>query len=273
MTHSYETIAVEKSDGVTTLRFNRPEKKNAMSPRLHREMLEAMDVLEDDPDTRVLIVTGSGDSFCAGQDLKEFFAELEGKPDERRRAAKTSAEWQALKLRLFAKPTIAAVNGWCFGGGFVPVAVCDLAVAADEAVFGLSEINFGQFPGGLVTQALDEVMRPRDYLYFAMTGETFDGRKAADIGLVNFSVPLKDLDGAVRRLATKLMEKDPVALRQTKEVYKIGKRMDWEQAYAWAMAKGNELTFHQEGAWVNEGIGQFKDKKYKPGLGSFKPEE
>ena len=90
------------------------------------------------------------------------------------------------------------------------------------------------------------------------------------MGLVNFAVPRKDLDDAVRKLAGKLLEKDPVALRQVKEVYKYGEQMNWEQAYAWAMAKGNELTFHQDGAWVNKGIAQFRDKKYKPGLGSFK---
>jgi trans-feruloyl-CoA hydratase/vanillin synthase len=273
MDASYRTIRIEKAQGVTTLRFNRPEKKNAMSPELHREVIKALDILEDDEETRVLVVTGSGDSFCAGQDLQEFFAELEGKPVERRRTSKISAEWQGMKLRLFMKPTIAAVNGWCFGGAFLHLAACDLAVAAEEATFGLSEINFGNFPGGLVTRALDDLLRPRDFLYFAMTGETFDGRTAANIGLVNFAVPRKNLDSAVQKLAEKLLDKDPVALRQVKEVYKFGRQMNWEQAYAWAMAKGNELTYHQKGAWLNRGIGQFRDKKYKPGLAEFEPGE
>ena len=270
MDSHFETIRIDKADGITTLMFNRPEKKNAMSPQLHREMREALEILEDDEETRVLVLTGAGDSFCAGQDLHEFFAKLEDKPIERRRASKISAEWQGVKLRLFAKPTIAAVNGWCFGGAFIPMAACDLAIAAEEAKFGLSEINFGNFPGGQVTVALEKLLRPRDFLYYAMTGETFDGRTAAAMGLVNFAVHRKDLDDAVRKLAGKLLEKDPVALRQVKEVYKYGEQMNWEQAYAWAMAKGNELTFHQDGAWVNKGIAQFRDKKYKPGLGSFK---
>ncbi|MFQ5915121.1 MAG: p-hydroxycinnamoyl CoA hydratase/lyase [Nitrospinota bacterium] len=267
---SFETIRIEKSGGITTVLFNRPEKKNAMSPQMHREMTEALAYLEDDGETRVLVITGAGDSFCAGQDLEKFFAELEGKPKERRRVSKLSAEWQGVRLRLFPKPTIASINGWCFGGAFTTVASCDLAVAAEEATFGLSEVNFGNFPGGLVTRALDDLLRPRDFLYFAMTGEPFDGKKAAAIGLVNFAVPRKELEGAVRALAEKLLDKDPVALRQVKEVYKIGKQMSWEQAYAWAIAKGNELTLHQEGAWLEQGIGQFREKKYKPGQKPFK---
>lgn len=273
MNRSYETIRLEKANGVTTVFLNRPEKKNAMSPQMHREMTEALAFLEDDDGTRVLVITGSGDSFCAGQDLQKFFVELEGKPQERRRVSRLSAEWQGVRLRLFPKPTIASINGWCFGGAFTTVASCDLAVAAEEATFGLSEVNFANFPGGLVTRALDDLLRPRDFLYYAMTGEPFDGKAAAAIGLVNFAVPRKDLDAAVRRLAEKLLTKDPVALRQVKEVYKFGKQMNWEQAYAWAMAKGNELTFHQKGTWLEEGIGQFREKKYRPGLGDFEREK
>ncbi|MBI2881771.1 MAG: p-hydroxycinnamoyl CoA hydratase/lyase [Candidatus Tectomicrobia bacterium] len=273
MNRSYETIRLEKANGVTTVFLNRPEKKNAMSPQMHREMTEALAFLEDDDETRVVVITGSGDSFCAGQDLQKFFVELEGKPQERRRVSRLSAEWQGVRLRLFPKPTIASINGWCFGGAFTTVASCDLAVAAEEATFGLSEVNFANFPGGLVTRALDDLLRPRDFLYYAMTGEPFDGKAAAAIGLVNFAVPRKELDAAVRRLAEKLLTKDPMALRQVKEVYKFGKQMNWEQAYAWAMAKGNELTFHQKGTWLEEGIGQFREKKYRPGLGDFEREK
>ena len=81
------------------------------------------------------------------------------------------------------------VNGWCFGGAFTPLVSCDLAIAAEEATFGLSEINWGIIPAGVVSKAVAQVMSQRDALYYIMTGETFDGRKAAAMGLVNEAVP------------------------------------------------------------------------------------
>ena len=273
MAPRYETIQVEKASGVTTLRLNRPEKKNAMSPKMHEEISELLSLLEDDDETRVLVLTGTGDSFCAGQDLEKFFEELEGRPKERRRVSRLSAEWQGVRLRLFPKPTIASINGWCLGGAFTTVASCDLAIAAEEAQFGLPEVNFGNFPGGLVTRSLDGLLRPRDLLYYALTGERFDGKTAAAIGLVNFAAPRAELEAATRRLAEKLLSKDPLALRQAKEVYKLGQLMSFEQAYAWAMAKGNELTLLQKGAWLRQGIGQFKEGRYKPGLEASSCEE
>lgn len=265
MARTYETILVEAEDGVTTVRMNRPEKKNAMNPRMHEEMNEALEAIEYDEATRVVVITGVGDSFSAGMDLKEFFYNLEGTPS-RARYSKLANLWGGHRLRLFPKPTIAAVNGWCFGGAFTPLAVCDLALAADEAIFGLSEINVGIFPGGLVTQALKTLLRPRDFMYLALTGEQFGGQRAAELGLVNRSVPRAQLAAETRALAGTLKSKDPVALRQTKDVYRQSLTMDWEQAYAFAMAKHNELTLLQKGAWMEDGVLAFTDEgRYKPG--------
>ena len=105
----------------------------------------------------------------------------------------------------FEKPTIAMVNGWCFGGAFTPLVACDLAFAAEEAKFGLSEINWGILPGGNVTRAVAEVMSHRDALYYIMTGELFDGRKAAEMRLVNEALPLADLKARVRAVCDTLL--------------------------------------------------------------------
>ena len=97
---------------------------------------------------------------------------------------------------MYNKPTIAMVNGWCFGGGFSPLVACDLAIAADEAVFGLSEINWGIPPGNLVSKAMADTVGHRRALHYIMTGDTFTGVEAADMGLVNSSVPLAELRDA-----------------------------------------------------------------------------
>ena len=165
--NSLETLEVEKKSGITTLRFNRVAKKNAMNPTLHREMHAVLSELDQDDETHVLVITGKGDSFCAGEDLKEYFYDLKDRPMESERIRKISYEWRGRMLRLFSKPTIASVNGWCFGGAFAVVANCDLALAAEEAKFGLSEINFGHFPGGLVPRAILDLMRWREVMLFA----------------------------------------------------------------------------------------------------------
>jgi trans-feruloyl-CoA hydratase/vanillin synthase len=266
----YTAIEVKREAGVTWLIFNRPEKKNAMNPALHREMHHALSELDQDDDTRVLVITGKGDSFCAGEDLKQYFYELKDKPRESERIRKIAYEWRGRMLRLFSRPTIACVNGWCFGGAFAVVGNCDLAIAAEEAKFGLSEINFRNFPGGLVPRAIMDMLRWREVMYYSLTGDPFDGRRAAEIGLVNYAVPRTSLEEEARKLAAKLIEKDPIALKETKEVLRIGRHLNDEETWYWAQAKTNEMTYLQKGEWLDKGIGQFAEKQYRPGLGSFK---
>jgi len=185
---SYKTLVIEIADKVAKVIFNRPEKKNAMDPQLHEDMTKALEDLRYNDDVAVLVVTGAGNAFCAGMDLKEFFHALKvDKPQEFDRVFRLATEWRGRTLRYYPKPTIAMVNGYCFGGAFSIVEGCDLAVAADEATFGLSEINFRAFPGGSVSKSLANVMHSRDALFYAMTGRTFNGKKAAEIKLVNFS--------------------------------------------------------------------------------------
>src|SRR5450830_1083263 len=113
---TYETILTRTEDGIGFITLNRPEKRNAMNPKLHTEMNLALDEQIEDDAVRVIILTGSGDSFSPGNDLKEFFAEQIKSPMNLRRASLKFAEWRE-KLRTCPKPTIAAVNGWCLGGG------------------------------------------------------------------------------------------------------------------------------------------------------------
>lgn len=266
---SYSTLAIDKQGGVTTLRFNRPEKRNAMSPTLHREMYAALSELEFDDETKVLVITGAGEAFCAGQDLKEYFYELKDDKRAREEIRRISHAWRHEKLRFFPKPTIAMINGWCFGGAFTVVASVDIAIAAQEATFGLSEINFGNIPGGLVTKVVQEIVQPRQALYYILTGDPFTGDKAAEIGLVTMAVPKAELQARVDEVAAKLMSKDPLALRACKEAFKaVSMGASYEDAWYWLSAKVDQLSYQQKGGWVEQGIGKFMNKEYKPGLGS-----
>jgi trans-feruloyl-CoA hydratase/vanillin synthase len=263
---TYETLLIEKADGVAVITLNRPAKRNAMNPTLHCNMTAALGELREDKTVKVLMITGAGDVFCAGMDLKEFFIELKDKPAEYEAIWKMAVEWRGRTLRYFPKPVIAMVNGYCFGGAFSIVEGCDLAFAADDAVFGLSEINFKLFPGGSVSKSLANLMRPRDALYYGMTGDTFDGIEAARIGFINRSFPRRALVEETMAVAKKLAAKDADAMRATKEGYRFSLEMTWEAAMNYSMAKELELVQRQSDAWRKEGIQDFLKGVYKPGL-------
>jgi len=267
----YETLLVDIKDKIAKVTINRPEKKNAMSPKLHDEMTVALEELRYNDDAAVIVFTGAGnESFCAGMDLKEVFHDLKANPAEYDRVARVAIEWRGRTLRQFPKPTIAMVNGYCFGGGFGIVEGCDLAVAADEAEFGLSEINFRMLPGGCVSKALANLMRPRDALYYGMTGRRFNGKKAAEIGFVNFSVPRAQLEAETMALAKELTSKDAAALQGTKDAYYYSLDMPFDASVNFVLAKEKELLVKQKGGWIEQGVGDFVKGLYKPGLEGHK---
>jgi len=267
---SYKTVKVEREDGITWVTLNRPEKRNAMNPQMHYDMLDVLTELETDDATQVLVLTGAGTSWCAGQDLKEFFRELDNKPAERHRAGRAAQEWRWRRLFTFPKPTIAMVNGYCFGGAFTPLIACDFAIAAEDAVFGLSEINWSIFPGGLVSRVLADALCYRDALYYIMTGDPFDGKKAAEMRLVNEAVPRERLRAETVKLAQKLMSKNPRALRAAKEVYKLCRNMDYAQAEDYMSAKGSALRATDPERGREKAIKQFVDEKsYRPGFEAY----
>jgi trans-feruloyl-CoA hydratase/vanillin synthase len=265
----YETLLVGIEDQVATITLNRPEKKNAYSPKMADEFAAALEALRYDASAKVVVITGAGDAFCAGMDLKELFYGLKrSNPAEYDRISRVVTSSRGRTLRYYPKPTIAMVNGFCFGGGFPIVECCDLAVAADEATFGLSEINFGMFPGGQVSRSIANVLGPRDALLYALTGRAFDGKEAARIGFVNFSVPRAKLKETTLALAREMTNKDPAALRATKDAYRFSLEMSWEAAMSYASAKEHEVTAAQGGGWVEKGVGDFVKGEYRPGLES-----
>ena len=133
----WQTVKVDVDpDGIAWVILNRPQKRNAMSPTLNREMALVLEALELDAAAKVLVLTGAGESWSAGMDLKEYFREVDGQPESHQEKIRREAShWQWKLLRMYAKPTIAMVNGWCFGGAFSPLVACDLAIADEKAIF------------------------------------------------------------------------------------------------------------------------------------------
>nr|WP_315590424.1 p-hydroxycinnamoyl CoA hydratase/lyase [Sphingomonas psychrotolerans] len=265
------TVLVEFDEGIAWVHLNRPEKRNAMSIELAREMNQVLDALELDDRCGVIVLTGKGEAFSAGMDLQGFFRASDAVSDvERHRAYRETRAWQWRTLMHYAKPTIAMVNGWCFGGAFTPLICCDLAIADEDAVFGLSEINWGIIPGGVVSKAISTLMGDREALYYVMTGEKFDGRRARELRLVNEAVPADQLKERTRALAQVLLSKNPTVLRQARMAYKYAREMDWELAAEYLTAKVDQTTFVDKERGREKGMVQFLDEKtFKPGLGNY----
>ncbi len=263
------TVAVTIENGVAWVALNRPEKRNCMNPALNRQMMRVLDDLEYSDDVAVLVLTGEGTSWSAGMDLKEYFRENEAKGLGATRRAQSEAYGWWRRLRWYHKPTVAMINGWCFGGAYGPLFGCDLAFAAEEATFGLSEINWGILPGGGASKVVADLLPLRKAMYHAMMGENIDGKTAAEWGLVNEAVPLSELKARVQAVCDVLKGKNPVALKATKDAIRRVKEMTYDNAEDYLVrAQEAANSFDNDGR--KEGIKQFiDDKTYKPGLGAY----
>ena len=264
-----DTVSFRVENRIAWVQFNRPEKRNCMSPTLNRRMMEVLDELEFRDDVGVLVLSGSGTAWSAGMDLKEYFRDTEalGLRGIRKSQAEAYGWWR--RLRWYQKTTIAMVNGWCFGGGYGPLFACDLAIAADEARFGLSEVNWGILPGGGAAKVAVDLMPLRDAMYHSLTGENMDGQTAARCRLVNESVPLERLEARVTELANVLLQKNWVALKAIKDAVRRVKEMTYDNAEDYLIRAQEAANFH-DNTGRKEGIRQFIDEKsYRPGLGAY----
>src|SRR5512138_2426616 len=253
-----QNVLVEFEDGIAWVTMNRPAKRNAMNPALIAEMKRTVDALAIDDRCGVFVLTGAGESFTAGMDLQEYFRETDAAPDTvLLNLRRLNEEWQWRRLRDYPKPTIAMVNGWCFGGGFTPLVACDLAIAAETAVFGLSEVNWGIPPGNLVSKAVADTIGHRQALYYVMTGDTFTGVQAAAMGLVNRAVPLERLREETAALARQLVGKNPAALRAAKHGFKRARELTWEQCEDYLYAKFDQALARDPEHGREQGLKQF----------------
>lgn len=265
-----ETVTFRVAGEIAWVQFNRPEKRNCMSPALNRQMMRVLDELEFREDVGVLVLTGAGSAWSAGMDLKEYFraSEAQGLSGVRRAQREAYAWWE--RLRWYQKVTIAMVNGWCFGGGYGPLFACDLAICADTAQFGLSEINWGILPGGGATKVVTDLMSLRQAMYHALLGETLTGKEAVATGLVNESVPAEELEHRVTTLAQRLLKRNWATLKATKDAVRRTREMTYDNAEDYLIRAQEALNWHDKSDGRLEGMKQFLDEKsYKPGLGEY----
>lgn len=272
-----ETVKTEYEDGELTITFDREEKKNAMNPLLHEEMCKVMSqakemAINPEHDLRVLVLTGAGDSFCAGQDLEETFYESKDNPLEKFYKTGSSWEWGRM-LKKFPIPTIAAVNGWCFGGGFRVMCSCDLAIASENARFGLSEVNFGIAPAGGTTKIASDKLSERDFLYLSLTGEDIGAEEADKMRLVNWVVPHEELSAEVGELVETIKDLNPLAVRFAKRLYlqeQEGMTIDTAQDYEIAKNQQLRSITNQEDM---KAIQAFEKGRFRPGVETYSQED
>ena len=225
-----DTVACDVEDQIAWLRFNRPEKRNAMNPSLNRRMTETLDQLEFRDDVGVVVLSGEGSSWSAGMDLKEYFRDTEAKGlSEVRKAQRESYGWWR-RLRWFQKPTIAMVNGWCFGGGYGPLFACDLAIRRGRRAIRLVGNQLGHSAGRRRDQSRGRTDEHARRHVHALTGEPSTVSKAAEWKLVNEALPLAQLKARVAEVAKTLLQKNPVALKATKDAVRRVREMTYDNA-------------------------------------------
>ena len=209
-------ITITQDGNVTTVSLNRPEVHNAFDDKLIRELTVALEQLEDDPKVRVVVLTGAGASFSAGADMN-WMKQMAGSDEETNRADAMHLAGLMHTLAFLQKPCVARINGAAYGGGVGLVACCDVAVAADTAKFGLTEVKLGLVPAVISPYVVDAIGGRNAVRYF-QTAEIFDAAQARAIGLVHEVVPADGLDAAVAAQVGLLLKAAPEALREAKRL-------------------------------------------------------
>ena len=230
-------LTYEKRDGIAILTFNRPDKKNALTPEMMVRLAEAWRDFRDDDSARVAILTGAGDTFTAGADLARLIPLLTRarKPEDDwdRRLLEDKSLFQDAVLRRFElyKPVIAAVNGAALAGGCEMIQATDLRIAVPEASFGLSEVKRGIVPGAGSLARLARQIPYCEAMKILLLGEAIPAAEALRVGLVNEVVPRERLMPRALELAQKLAANGPLALRKLKEAVLRGSGRPLEEAF------------------------------------------
>ncbi|MEZ4336434.1 MAG: enoyl-CoA hydratase-related protein [Sandaracinaceae bacterium] len=249
----YEQIEVAVAAGVARVTLSRPDRKNAMGPQMVNELLYALDDAKDDPEVRVVVITGAGEAFCAGGDLKQMSSGGEGPKLE------PKGDYADLLARFtqLGKPTVARVNGVAMGGGLGLVAACDFAIAAESATMGTPEIKRGLFPM-MIMAVLMRVMSKRRLLEMMLLGDRIDAARAAELELINRAVPDAELDAAVDELAERLAKQSPTAMRMGLAAYHRQADLALEEALPWLQTQLFELLGTDD---AREGLTAFFQKR------------
>jgi methylglutaconyl-CoA hydratase len=245
-------LLVEKRGAAQWITINRQARRNAMNNNVVSGIMDALTIADTDPEIRAVVLTGAGDrAFCAGADLS---ADLHEHDFSQPGVPFLRLVKQARELTL---PLIARVNGHAVAAGLGFVGMCDLAVAADHARFGIPEAKVGIFP--LQVMAAVQRLIPARKLYeMAMTGELISAGEALDIGLLNYVVPVADLDRKVEWLLDRLVDKSPGAIRRGKFALRRAESMTFDEAAAFMEAQSELLALTED---ATEGRQAFMEKR------------
>jgi enoyl-CoA hydratase/carnithine racemase len=226
----FQTILFEVRDQIACVTFNRPESMNAINRQMARELVEACKEMEEDSAVRVVIFGGAGErAFSAGMDLKER-AETSFSPIHRRnQKISTAIHTQSRAIAAMTKPTIAAIRGYCVGGGLEMALACDMRVAAEDAKLGLAEVRRGLIPGAGGTQRLPRVVGVAKALEICLTGDNVTGSEALRLGLVNIAVPAPEVMKAAEDLAGRILKGAPMSVAFIKEAIRKGIELPLEE--------------------------------------------
>lgn len=243
--------------GVATVTLNRPKVNNAYNADLVQGVLDAMDALGGEATLRVVVLRGNGKHFQAGADLTWLQAVAGQAASENIVASRATAE-AVHRLNNLPVPTVALVQGGCFGGGTGIIAACDVVLAADNALFSIAETRWGLMAGIIIPQ-LNDAMGVRQVRRYALTGERFGAEEARRIGLVHEVIPLGELEAAGARVVDQLLQNAPEANAQTKAVA-------IEHAWGNVTAQGFNRLIEQHAAKrrsteAAEGLASFREKR------------
>jgi enoyl-CoA hydratase len=238
---AYETIILERKDGIGYLTLNRPDRANTISFQLMSEVVSAMEAVEADPEYRVVIVTGAGARhFCGGADLRDFAERARNRSaaSEATGSEGKTGDFVSPRRDLFSAleesrvPVIAAINGAAMGGGCEIALACDIRIIADTATIGLPEIRFGALPAGGGTQRLPRLVGPGIAKEMIMSGLAWTPEEAYRVGLVNRVVPAAALMAECEKFARVLMERAAYALKAAKHLVNRGMDLPLKDAIA-----------------------------------------
>jgi len=228
---SYETIILDKEEGIATMTLNRPEKLNAVNPAMWWELSKAIEEVRTDSEIRVLILTGADPGFCSGADVVETLTlAAPGKaPPRTREQMKEPVGIAGLRFAQLQKPTLAAVNGAAAGMGFSFALACDIRIASEKARFTNVFVRTGLIPDNGLTYFLPRLVGLAKALELMYTGERIDAKEAERIGLVNQVVPHDDLLRVTKDMAKRIAQGAPMALELTKWTTTRALNTDLEQ--------------------------------------------